>query len=373
MQIDHFIEMCKKGGAVVVVDGQYGSTGKGKVVVGLTSLLNRVLPGKVSHAVRCGGPNAGHTVYFKDVPYVTRQIPSAMVLPNIQLVIAAGAMVDPNLLLRELSEIETLIGLNSVDFQDVTSRLVIDSQTALVSDTEIFMEKEMKLGHNIGSTVTGTGATAANRALRKVRLAGEAPNLIYPISAMPDTFALLNWAIKQGKVVMVEGTQGFGLSLYHSGHYPFVTSKDTTASTFLAEAGIGPKACAAVVMAIRTYPIRVGGNSGPIYREIDWGVVAERSGRTGKEPLVEMTSVTKKIRRVGEFDWGLVQRACEVNKPDYLVVHGMDYLNHSASNASSMNQLPKECSNFIFSLELRLKIPVLAVFTGKHQESIIWL
>lgn len=105
---------------------------------------------------------------------------------------------------------------------------------------------------------------------------------------------------------MLEGTQGTGLSLYH-GPYPYVTSRDTTVAGCLADAGISPSRVRKVIMVCRTYPIRVespsGKTSGPMSREIDWKEVSRRSGVPESELReAEVTSTTKRKRRVSEFD-----------------------------------------------------------------------
>src|SRR5690606_13520366 len=112
---------------------------------------------------------------------------------------------------------------------------------------------------------------------------------------------------RRGCRVMLEGTQGTGLSLFH-GTYPWVTSRDTTVAGCLSEAGISPNRVRKVIMVCRSYPIRVqnpaGATSGPMAREINWETVAERSGVPVEElQSNERTSTTKRKRRVAEFDW----------------------------------------------------------------------
>src|SRR5204863_6547853 len=121
-----------------------------------------------------------------------------------------------------------------------------------------------------------------------------------------------------------EGTQGFGLSLFHGVQYPFVTARDTTAAAFASEVGIGPRQITDVCVVVRTFPIRVGGNSGPLQGEISWDVVREFSGAPATFP--ELTSVTRKVRRVARFDSALVTQACQYNSASTLAVMGLDRL-----------------------------------------------
>ena len=91
-----------------------------------------------------------------------------------------------------------------------------------------------------------------------------------------STAERLEKAYARDEKILLEGTQGTGLSIFH-GDYPSVTSRDTTVSGCLSEAGIGPRRVNRIVLVCRTYPIRVGGQSGDFSKEIDWRPC--RSGR----------------------------------------------------------------------------------------------
>lgn len=349
----------------VVVGGQYGSEAKAKAVVRHAQQGDKPVTG-----IRCGGPNAGHTVHFQfsDFPkmaanakYVLRLVPSTVAVPNAKLIICAGAMIDVDLLQKEIEEIEAM-GV------PVRGRLFVDANCVMVSPDLIKEEKEARLGEGIGSTQTGTGSTAAARAMRMAMRIGDIPRSrleFWPV----DTFPLIHESIANRENVIVEGTQGFGLSLYHSGHYPFCTSKDTTASAFIAEAGISPRDVTDIIMVVRTYPIRVGGNSGPMKDEISWPIIKDRCG--SPMDLIEMTSVTKKVRRVGEWDWDLFHRAVAANKPTQLAVHGLDYLHWTNRGARSVEGLRQADRNWITQLEVSCGIPVTMAFTGPLQDDII--
>jgi adenylosuccinate synthase len=128
----------------------------------------------------------------------------------------------------------------------------------------------------------------------------------------------------QGNRVVIEGTQGFGLSLWHGSDYPYLTSRDTTAAGFVAEAGLAPHDVDEVIMVLRSFPIRVGGNSGRLEREIDWATVAEQARLPSD--YVELTSATKRIRRVARFDPRIVRRAIAANAPHRIVLNHLDYV-----------------------------------------------
>jgi adenylosuccinate synthase len=155
--------------------------------------------------------------------------------------------------------------------------------------------------------------------------------------------------------------------LFH-GTFPFVTGRDTTAAGFLAEAGISPMVVSDVVVVLRTYPIRVAGNSGPL-DEIGWEEVVRRSGYP--TALAEYTTVTGRLRRVGEFDWRLAEKAVAVNRPTAIALHGVDYLDHSNLGATEWYHLGPRSRRFIDQLEQRLGVRVRYVFTGPDRQHII--
>ena len=143
-------------------------------------------------------------------------------------------------------------------------------------------------------------------------------------------------ALSHGENLVVEGTQGYGLSLLHSEFYPFVTSRDTTAASFISEAGVSPLDVKNVVMVIRAFPIRVMGNSGPLENEISWNELNYSSG--AKIDLTERTSVTGKIRRVAEFDATIVNEAIRVNNPNKIVLNHVDYVDRSIFTKTTLSE-----------------------------------
>lgn len=128
---------------------------------------------------------------------------------------------------------------------------------------------------------------------------------------------------------MIEGTQGFGLSLLHGGYWPNATSRDTSAAGLLSEAGLSPLDVDDVTLVLRYHPIRVAGNSGPLLNETTWEQVQRLSGRVDR--LIEYTTVTKKVRRIAQFDPELVRRAIEINRPTRIVLNHIDYIDVRAS------------------------------------------
>jgi adenylosuccinate synthase len=339
----------------VIVGGQYGSEGKGHIA----SYLSR----EYSVLVRVGGPNAGHKVLLKSGPYVHHQLPSGTLRnPAAQLIIAPGAVVNPESLLREIREC-------AVDQQ----RLSIDPQTMIIEAKDC--KAEAGLQQRISSTGQGVGTATARRILdrgKNIRLAKDVRELKPFIR---NTWELLESAYKSGSRVLVEGTQGTGLSIFH-GSYPYVTSRDTSVSGCLSEAGISPIRIRKSIMVCRTYPIRVqnppGGTSGPLNQELDWDEIARRAGVSAEEIKTnERTSTTNRQRRVGAFDWILLRKHSAINSPTDIAITFVDYLNPINSEARRYEQLAPETIRFIEEVERVGAAPVSLISTRFDFRSII--
>lgn len=336
----------------VVVGGEYGSEGKGQIVSRIAKDYDLL--------VRVGGPNAGHKV-FGSPPYTHHQLPSGTRFSDAKLLIGPGAVLHVAKLLKEISE----CGVDG-------TRLVIDRNAMVIEPGDIAAERD--LVGEIGSTGSGTGAATARRIMarsRRTRLAKDAPEL-KPF--LGDAFAVLEEAYFAGKKILLEGTQGTGLSLYH-GTYPYVTSRDTTAMGCLAEAGIPPRWVRKILMVSRTYPIRVqspkGGTSGPL-RSISWTEVSRRSGIPVAELwALEKTSTTHRRRRVGEFDWALLRRAALLNGATDIALTFTDYISLENRKANRFDQLTPETIRFIDEVERVAGVPVSMVATGFNQRSVI--
>jgi adenylosuccinate synthase len=291
----------------VVVGGQYGSEGKGKVA----QFLARER--RASAAVRVGGPNSGHTGIRPDGrPQILRQLPTAALLSDVLCVLGPGSYLQLDLLEAELEQ-------TALDHD----RLLIDGKAVIVTDSDRRVELESRLTERIGSTASGTGAAVGRRVARgaDVVLAKNVPAL-KPM--VVDTAPVLRQLLRDGQRVIVEGTQGFGLSVLHSPYYPYATSRDTSAAGALSEAGLSPRDVDDVVLVIRADPIRVAGNSGPLENETDWDTVAQDAGY--EDTIAERTSVTRRVRRVAEFDAGIVRAAIAVNDPSTIVLNHVDHV-----------------------------------------------
>lgn len=341
-------------GVTVVVGGQYGSEGKGKT----TSLLARDR-GPRSAVVRCGGPNSGHIVLEHGRQHRFRLLPSGTVYRR-RGFLAPAAVIDVELLRAE------------IDAFDVTPELLtIDPFSVVVS--EGMRVRERDLVSSISSTGSGTGAATAAKCLRapdaqlvKDRLAQDP----WLAPFVGDVRRRLHDLVSDGYSLIVEGTQGFGLSLHHSRMYPNTTSKDTSAAQFVMEAGLSPRQVDEIIMVVRTHPIRVAGaQAGPLLNEITWDQVREESGCPHE--LAEFTTVTRKRRRVARFDLGLVLDACEVNRPTSLVVHGLDYLGWENLGVTEAQNLNGRAKSFLAMLRAATGVPIKYAFTGRENSAVV--
>lgn len=330
--------------ATVVVGGQYGSEGKGKVVALLAQRVNS------PWLVRCGGPNSGHTVRIAGRDVVLRQVPCSLEPSRPVFCLAAGCVIDEAVLIRELD----LLGVDR-------ARIIVDPRAVIVTDQDKETER-LSLAH-IASTYTGTGAAMARRMGRAtdVPLAGSSTAL--RLRCRIETVApLLNSVLDDGGDVIVEGSQGFGLSLLHGPDYPYVTSRDTTAAGFAMEVGISPRLIRDIVLVLRTFPIRVSGSSGPFVKEVSWEEIHHASG--APETVPEYTSVTKRLRRVAEFDLEMAKLACLYNRPTSLAVMGLDRLDFRNTGVCEFSSLTAIAKTFLEQLELATCVPVEFVGTG---------
>ncbi|MGO9404984.1 MAG: adenylosuccinate synthetase [Terriglobales bacterium] len=328
----------------VVVGGQFGGEGKGKI----SAVITR--DEEIDVCVRCGGPNSGHS-FVNDAGQVVllRQLPTGFIRPRTRLLIPAGALVDLEVLKYELDA----FGIDP-------KRVGVDRNAMIIEERDKERELGLQLRERLSSTLCGVGSAVARRALRgtDVRTAQiaskEVPWLEELITNVSEE---TNSALDQGKSVLVEGTQGFGLSLYHSDSYPKATSRDTTAAGFLSEVGLSPVLVTEIVLVFRTFPIRVAGEqAGPLKDEITWEILQNESGYP--HPIQEMTTVSKKLRRVGRFDWDLATRAVQANRPTLLAINGLDYLDFRDYGARYRTDFSSRTSAFLREIESRFHIPV---------------
>ena len=297
----------------MVVGGQFGSEGKGKVALEIARRSSEPVA-----VVRVGGPNSGHTAHDRaGRKRVLRQLPAGCIDRDVDIVLPAGSYIDVDVLRSEIEELDY-----------PRDRIRISGQARIITDQHKRWEAAAGLVGAIGSTGSGVGGAvmasvargAGNFELESFEAADHSD--LEPF--ISDTSGHLRAGLDAGHRVIVEGTQGFGLSLLEGGYWPKATSRSTTAAGALAEAGLSPVDVDDVTMVIRSFPIRVAGDSGPLINETTWEAIAEKAGRD--DDLREYTTVSRRLRRVGRFDPVLVRRALNANRPTRLVLNHVDYV-----------------------------------------------
>ncbi len=423
----------RKMPAVVLLGAQWGDEGKGKA----TDLLGEA----VDYVVRYqGGNNAGHTVVIKDQKYALHLLPSGILSPNVIPVIGNGVVIDPAVLLEEIR------GLNERGIN--TSKLKISTNAHLITPYHRTIDKvsERFLGKaKIGTTGRGIGPAYADKINRigirvqdlfdpsilkqKIEAALHDKNQIlikvfnrkgitvdevlseylgYAEVLKPyvaDTALLLDQALKAGKNVLLEGSQGTLLDVDH-GTYPFVTSSNPTAGGASTGSGIGPTKITRVIGILKAYTTRVG--SGPFPTEL-----FDADGEALRKIGGEVGTTTGRNRRCGWFDAPIARYAVRVNgltdffltKLDVLagwekipvcVAYDVDgtrveelpasqsdfhhakpiyeYLpgwSEDISKAKSINDLPKNAKAYVEYLEKISGAPISAIGVGPGRDETI--
>lgn len=347
----------------IVIDGQAGSCGKGKICGYLAK--------KDNYAVSTDNwsSNAGHTYVTNDGrKIVVSHLPMAIVNADTKICINAGAIITPEILKKELDEYKDLIG---------NRKIYIHPRAMIIEQKHRDYEKE-----NIrsGSTFKGCGAALSDKVLRKndVVLAKDyfKNNSFDNMIEIVDTAELLN---KETREILIEGAQGQDLDLNYGLDYPNVTSRMCSAAQLVADAGLSVFNVKDIYMIIRPYPIRISNETNigeNIYsgdyagsKEISWDEVAKRCGYNGK--LEEYTTVTKKKRRVFEMNWERLKYNVMINKPTQIVLNFAQYIDYKAYKCKDYDKLPKKVKDFIIKIEEETRVPVTIIGTGEKDEDII--
>ncbi|MBI2006288.1 MAG: adenylosuccinate synthetase [Nitrosopumilales archaeon] len=325
--------------STVIVGGFFGDEGKGKIVSYLA------LKDNPSIVVRGGaGPNAGHTIADGDKVYKVRMLPSGFLNKSSKVMIGPGVVINPTILLKEIK-----------DF-GVSDRVFVDQRCGIIEETHV--ERDSVLKTTIGSTGSGTGPANADRAMRTLKLAKDIDSLS---SYLKDVPTAVNQALDENKGVLVEGTQGTYLSLWH-GTYPYVTSKDVTASGICSDIGLGPKKVDEVMVVFKSYVTRVG--EGPLENEL-------ASDTISKNGWSEWGTVTGRQRRAAEFSFSLAKKAIMLNSATQIAITKLDVLFPSCAHKTSYASLDGEAKSFIKNIEDKLGVPVTLIGTGPAINDII--
>jgi adenylosuccinate synthase len=330
----------------VLVGGQWGDEGKGKIIDELTQEVDIVVRYQ-------GGNNAGHTVKIGDRKYVLHLLPSGILHPGKICAIGNGLVVDPLALVAEIEELQRQgIGVDGRLHVSDRAHVVFPYHRSLDESRENRSAKERK----IGTTKRGIGPSYSDKVarlgLRMADLVDPAfPSLLAPrveennrvlqaLGGAPlngqeileqysaaarkvapfvtDTIALLNKADKEGKSILFEGAQGTMLDI-DFGSYPYVTSSNATAGGACAGTGLPPHRIDRVLGVVKAYTTRVG--EGPFPTEL-----FDETGKTLGREGHEFGATTGRPRRCGWYDAVVARYAATISGFDFLAVTKLDVM-----------------------------------------------
>ena len=421
--------------AIVIVGAQWGDEGKGKA----TDLLGD----RVDYVVRYqGGNNAGHTIVIGDEKYALHLLPTGVLSPNTTPVIGNGVVIDPAVLISEIDGLQAR-GVSC-------ARLLISASAHLIMPHHIALDKVTERylgGSRIGTTGRGIGPTYGDKAARmgirmqdlfdpgilaeKLELVLREKNQVLTkvynrrgIAAdavaaeylaygerlrgyLADTGLIINQALDQQKVVLLEGAQATLLDVDH-GTYPFVTSSSPTAGGACAGAGVGPTRITRVIGILKAYTTRVG--AGPFPTEL-----TDAQGEWLRKTGGEYGTTTGRERRTGWVDAVIARYSTRVNGiTDYFitkldVLSGLDkvpvcvayevdgvrvdeipmtqtdfhhakpvyeYLDgwrENISGARELDDLPRNARAYVLTLQDMIGAPVCAVGVGPRRDQTLQL
>lgn len=332
--------------AVVLIGSQWGDEGKGKITDFLAEKANMVVRYQ-------GGNNAGHTVVANGEEFKLHLIPSGILYEDKTCVIGNGVVIDPKVLLEELSYLQER-GIKM-------GKLLISSNAAVIMPYHLVLdglEEEARGDNKIGTTKRGIGPAYMDKVSRSgirvidlldkeefaeklrhnlveknnliVKVYGKEPlkfddiyetylgyaELLRPM--VTDSSLSIDECIRTGEKVLFEGAQGTLLDIDH-GTYPFVTSSNPIAGGACIGAGVGPTRINRVVGVIKAYTTRVG--EGPFPTEL-----LDATGEEMRANGHEFGTTTGRPRRCGWFDAVIARYAARVSGISDFAVTKLDVL-----------------------------------------------
>jgi adenylosuccinate synthase len=365
----------------ILVGGQWGDEGKGKVIDILASTTDMVIRSQ-------GGNNAGHTVVHDGVTHKFHLIPSGILFPSCQCVIGNGTVLDPKVLIREIEELHQK-GVS-------TDHLVISDRAHIIMPYHpVFdqLEEEARGDDRLGTTFRGIGPAYADKVRRigfrigdltkprfmekklhfVLRLKNEILRDLYHVEEfdeqevmteisryaealepyIKDTFPVIQDALADGRKILLEGAQATMLDL-DFGTYPYVTSSNPTAGGALTGSGVPPNRVNRTIGVYKAYTTRVG--YGPMPTELLDGL-----GEVIREVGAEFGTTTGRARRVGWFDAAVARYSSAINGIDSVALTKLDVL----------SDLPviKICTGYFFRGEL-FRHPMSNISHLKHCEPV---
>jgi adenylosuccinate synthase len=317
----------------VIAGGFWGDEGKGKVISYLA------LRDNVDFCVRTGSVNAAHTIWYQGKRYALHMVPGGFVNDKCRLLIAPGSNVHVAQFLKEVEE------------TNVKNRIGVDNQASIIEDKHSTQDKTNAHLKGLGTTGWGVGPAIEERVRRTAKLARDISELK---PYLTDVASETNGALAKQKNVLLEGTQGLLLSVFH-GTYPYVTSRDTSASAICSEAGVGPTKVDDVVLVLKSFMTRVG--TGPFPGEISKEEAIKRG-------WFETASGTGRDRRAAPFDFELAKRSVMIDGATQIALTKLDCVFPECKGARAFERISRDARQFVSKIEKDTGIPVTFIGTG---------
>jgi adenylosuccinate synthase len=339
--------------ATCVIGLQWGDEAKGKLVDLLAPNYDVVVRYQ-------GGANAGHTVVTGKEVYKLHHVPSGILSGHIQNVICPGVVIEPNMLMKELSGLEAR-GIEPRKNLKISERAHVVMPWHMIEDQAI--NKTVVSGESIGTTNRGIGPCYRDKvgrthAMRMADLVSPSlpsriaeivqakRSLLAPLASQSDldqldadriTSLCRTWAeslgsmicdttyflhdqLDEGKKLLMEGAQGSLLDIDH-GTFPFVTSSNASGVGVSSGSGVPPRAIDRMIGVAKAYSTRVGG--GPFPTEL-----LDSTGNKIREIGREYGTTTGRPRRCGWFDAVAVRYTARLSGANYLSLMMLDVLSH---------------------------------------------
>jgi adenylosuccinate synthase len=407
----------------VVTDGQWGSCGKGLIS---TALAYKFLPEMISTTNMA---NAGHTaVNDLGEAFVAKAVPSCSAINRWNAIqpeheqAGVAQPYKPFIFIGATAAFHLDRLLYEIEYCNLQDKIIIHERSGVITESHQRAETQESGTKHIASTMQGCGAFLADKVMRRkdLKLARDYPqlanymahdrliNILYKLldshyltrvpveesiggvlgvySGRENSYvsvpSLLSDLLEHGKTILHEGSQGFSLDINHGSHYPQCTSRGTTAVQNLADMGLPAQSMGHVYLVIRPYPIRVGnvieegqvvGYSGGVYhgqQEISWSEVAQNAGAPPEIMQKELTTVTKRLRRVFTFSAQQIIDAVAVNGATHIALNFANYIDWSCYGTNDFDMLPVKVLDFIKKIEDIARIPVSIVGTGPQNNHV---
>lgn len=363
------------GGKVnVLLDAQWGSSGKAKAALWLAERHG------ATFASCSNGPNAGHTAVRDGQTYVFKCLPAASLASSVKTVLLTAASVF------DIQQFKT-------EACWTNAGIIVHERAVILQERHRVQERTSNSLTAIASTQQGTAAAAIEKLLRAPDVIAAAHrDAFWPdrVASSAECRAMLLDVLEKGEVALHEVSQGYALSIDHGSAYPQCTSRNCTAARALDDLGISPRLLGDVYLNVRPYPIRVGhivrdgkvlGHSGDFYpdcEETDWETVGRLAGMPQKEIRklyeAELTTVTKRLRRVCTFSRMGFLDAVRANGATKVILNFAQYLDfsvHKARGEVLIDELPERVRDFVLMLESLSGCPVVAIGTGADHNDVL--